>query len=40
MKKKASPRIWATASKSVLHLWGSSLRGLGTESVVGGQPRP
>lgn len=35
LKKKASPRIWATASKCVLHRWGSSFRGLGTERAHG-----
>ena len=31
LKKKASPRIWATASKWALHLWGTSFLGLGAE---------
>lgn len=40
LKKKASPRIWATASKWALHLWGTSFLGLGAqrEGRAGRQP--
>lgn len=42
LKKKASPRIWATASKWVLHLWGTSFLGLGVERAgwAGREPIP